>query len=125
MIAPGRTRDLGDTTRLQRAVNRLRLDVAYEIESSGPAHHAVYVATAILTSPLLADSVRVTGEGASSKTAAKHDVSRRVLDILASSGGGIPDNSGHVLNRLVLAQQASILASEGLSPHRRPQHGDG
>jgi hypothetical protein len=48
-----------------------------------------------------------------------------VLDILASSGGGIPDNSGHVLNRLVLAQQASILASEGLSPHRRPQHGDG
>jgi signal transduction histidine kinase/dsRNA-specific ribonuclease len=112
MIAPGHAWDLDDTTRLQRAASGLRLDVAYEFESSGPDHQAVFVATAILTSTLLADSVRVTGEGASGKTAAKHDVSRRVLDILASSGGGIPDDGDHALNRLLLAQQASILASD-------------
>jgi signal transduction histidine kinase len=112
MIAPGRAQDLDDSTRLQRAASRLRLDVAYEFESSGPDHQVVFVATAILTSPLLADSVRVTGDGASGKTAARHQVSRRVLDILASSGGGIPDDGGHALNRLVLAQQASILASD-------------
>ncbi|MFG3640782.1 ATP-binding protein [Micromonospora sp. NPDC047762] len=111
MIAPGRARALDDTTRLQRAASGLRLDIAFEFKSSGPSHQAVFVATAILTSPLLGDSVAVTGGGASGKTAAKHEVSRRVLDILASSASGIPDDGGHALNRLVLAQQAAILAS--------------
>ncbi|BCB86619.1 hypothetical protein Psuf_039320 [Phytohabitans suffuscus] len=111
MIAPGRARDLDDTTRLQRAANKLRLDIAYEVESSGPNHQAVFVATAILTSSLLRDTVRVTGEATSGKTAARHKASRRMLDILASSGGEIPDDS-HAVKRLVLAQQASILASD-------------
>ncbi|GAB3147473.1 hypothetical protein GCM10027290_30800 [Micromonospora sonneratiae] len=112
MIAPGRARNLDNTTRLQRAASGLRLEIAYEFESSGPDHQAVFVATALLTSPLLGDSVAITGEGASGKTAAKHKVSRHVLDILASSGSGTPDEGSHALNRLVLAQQASILASD-------------
>lgn len=112
MIAPGHPRDLDDTTRLHRIATALRLDVAYEVEASGPHHQATFVATAILTSPLLTESVRVTGVGASGKTAAKHEVSRRVLEILASSKGAVPDDSSHALSRLVLAQQASILASD-------------
>jgi signal transduction histidine kinase len=112
MIASGRAQDLDDTSRLQRTASRLRLEIEYEIESSGPGHRTVYIATAILTSPLLADSVRVTGEGASSKTAAKRDASRRMLDILANSRDGIPEHGGDVVNRLVLAQQAAILASD-------------
>lgn len=112
MVAPDQARDLDDTSRLQRAANALRLDVTFEFELSGPGHRTWYIATAVVASELLADSVRVTGDGATGKTGAKHMVARRVLDMLHGAASGITDDAGRALTRLVLAQQASILASD-------------